>query len=351
MAKAFGIFIVQFILIILGLEMGSRILFSESNSLEYSADTTYTKQESDTKIPFSRRENGGECIHYLSGFQWNQWWGFSQKVLDKECAKSLLLESRTSVVFMGGSSMNNREAPNYLTHIDYFATFGLDSVRSINLSEDGARHKNMSIRFQREVIPLKPKIVFFLEGFNEFNSIKYNGSPADDFYWTAGVKNRVHQPFRLYIDKLIEVSKFAELAFLRTGLYESARVMRGAVSDESVFSSADFYLEDIKVTRNICEANKIKCFFLLQPQVFGSSIPEHKEIIDQMNKSFPSIERVHLLGYGRIREGCKECIDLSDLFKDSEFTFYDAAHFRKKGSEILGNKMRSLILNSESKAK
>ena len=344
MTRTSLVFLLQSVFVLFGLEFGSRLLLTDAIKAGERFDHFYSEQELDKATPFSRRENGGDCLKNKTGFQWNQWWGFSRKILDKECAKSLFSESKTSIVFMGGSAMNNIEAPNYLTHIDYYATSELVNVRSINLAEDGARHKNMSIRFQRDVLPLAPTAVFFLDGFNEFNSIKYKGSPADDFYWTAGVKSRVHQPLRLYIDKLIETSKFAELALLRTGLYESSRVARGEVTEEEIFSSADYYVADLQVTRVLCEAYKIKCFFLLQPHVFGSNIPEHKDIIEQVNRSFPLSEKIHVLGYERIKNRCSDCIDLSDLLHISDRTFYDPVHFSKKGSELIGKKLRSLVL-------
>jgi hypothetical protein len=155
----------------------------------------------------------------------------------------------------------------------------IQDFASINLAESGARHKNMSIRFQREVIPLSPDIVIFLDGFNEFNSIRYGGKPSDDFYWTAGVKDRVHSPYRLYIDKLVEVSKLAETALIRTGIYNSSRLGKVKISDNEIAESADQYIADMQITKNLCKAYQIKCLFILQPHVSNSTNNEHLKIV------------------------------------------------------------------------
>ena len=146
---------------ILGLEFGARLILDsgDKRSRDYS---DYLPKELDKSLPFIADKNGQKCIELNLGFNWNQWWGFVNRDLDLECAKRHFLDDTFNVVFMGGSAMFNREAPNFHTTIDYLAINDLKKVRSINLAESGARHMNMSVRFQREVTKLKPDLVIFL---------------------------------------------------------------------------------------------------------------------------------------------------------------------------------------------
>src|SRR5512139_3158243 len=181
----------------------------------------YSDEELRRDLPMYTERQGGSCITLLSGFHWNPKFGFTRKTLDRACAQKLFEAYKTSVVFMGGSAMDNAGAPNYLTSIDTYA-FGNDpTITSLNLAESGARHSNMLFRMLSEVIELRPTYVVFLDGFNEFGSLRYGGAPDDDFYWTAGVKDRVHHPLLFYRDKLVELSRLLEFFALKTGLINS----------------------------------------------------------------------------------------------------------------------------------
>lgn len=324
-------------IIVFGLEIGSSIFIKEDNSLKINKET-YSLKERDSNLPFILEKNGSKCIRIISSFNWNQWWGFSQKKLDISCAKKHFDEDIFSVVFMGGSAMYNAEAPNYLTHIDYLATKDLDKVRTINLSETGARHFNMSIRFQRELLQIKPNLVIFFDGFNEYASIRYQGNPANDYYWTVGGYTRMHKPYKIYIEKLIEHSSFFELLLLRSGFYKSVRnITKIKFDPQNVKDSSSFYLNDIMVTKNLCNNYNIKCLFIIQPHIFGSNLSEHLEIISKLNQSIPNLEKIHTLGYNTIIKSCEFCIDASKLLHDKPNTFIDAVHFSKNGSKVIGD--------------
>lgn len=341
--KYFIVLIIQLIIILAGLEVGTRLLFPNPRSEFNFNYSKYSNFELDRNIPISRLENGGKCVNYKKEFNWNQWWGYSEKTLNLNCAQQLFKNKGLKIIFMGGSAMANAEAPNYLTHIEYYATKDLTNFASINLAESGARHKNMSIRFQREVIPLRPNIVIFLDGFNEFNSTRYGGESSDDFYWTAGVKDRVHHPYRLYIDKLIELSKLAETVLVRTGLYQSARLSKGNISDSAIKESASYYIADREITKSLCATYGIKCFFVLQPHIFNSTNQEHEKIIKHANTMFPNFQKSIKDGYNFIEINCYDCINTSDLLNNQSNTFIDPVHFEKKGGELLGDRLHDLI--------
>lgn len=339
-------FFIPTILVISGLEFGARLFIETSNPIKMSfAD--YNEAELDYSLPFIHERNGGSCVNINKGFNWNQWWGFSARSLDFNCAKEFFKSESISVVFLGGSTMHNAEAPNYLTTLDYLAIKDIQGVRSINLAESGARHMNMSIRFQREVIPLSPDLVIFLDGYNEFNSIIYGGSPGDDFYWTASGKIRMHNPYRIYIDKVIEKSKFLELALVRSGLYNSSRNVSNIKYNEDLMQkAADSYLADQSITSALCEKFSIKCLFVIQPQVFNSSLEEHIKIISHNDIRFPHSKDIRISGYNRILNKCSHCIDLSDSLNGVRNSFYDPVHFGKSGSKRLGKLFEDLIVDS-----
>ena len=48
---------------------------------------------------------------------------------------------------------------------------------------------------------VKPKFAIFLDGANEFHSIKYaNGKFDEDFYWTVWAKNKIESPYKKYLN-------------------------------------------------------------------------------------------------------------------------------------------------------
>ncbi len=335
-------FLIPLIILISCLELGSRyILKWEKSSKEF---PNYTSDELDSDIPFIKKINGGDCVKVVSSFHWNQWWGFNNRNLNLKCAKNHFSEKTFNIVFMGGSAMDLKYAPNYLTTIDYYSTLGLKNVHTINLAESGARHMNMSVRFQREVIPLNPDLVIFFDGFNEFNSIKYNGSPYDDFYWTATGKNRMHSPYKLYIDKAIELSAFFELALVHTGIYTSSRNVTGVSFDKKATElTAKQYLLDKKNTKYLCKSYKINCLFVIQPHIYSSKIEEHSKIIDFISKNIPHEKKILEYGYKIILENCYDCIDMSMALINQKKTFFDSVHSYKNGSKILGGKFKKLI--------
>ena len=334
---------ILFFAILFLLETGSRIIldWGEKKNLDYS---DYSATELDKSLPFIGDLNGNKCIQFVTKFNWNQWWGFNQKDLDFECAKKHFLDDTFNVVFMGGSSMYNRFAPNYLTTIDYLTIKNLKNVRSINLAETNARHMNMSIRFQREVIKLKPDLVFFFDGFSEFNSIYYRGSPGDDYYWTASGKNRMLYHYRFYIDKFIGMSAFLELLIVHTGLYQSSRNMENIrIKEIDIESAASTYLNDKKNTQNLCKAFNIKCVFIIHPHIYGSKINEHLNIISNDSKSAPYNKIIIEKGFNLILEGCDNCLDFSNELNNLEKTFVDPVHFLKRGNIKIAELFRKII--------
>jgi len=63
----------------------------------------------------------------------------------------------------------------------------------------------MVARFIEEVTDLKPDVVLFLSGGNEF-AATLGGQPGDDVHWTMGVRKRVESPIMSLLDRALNQS-------------------------------------------------------------------------------------------------------------------------------------------------
>ena len=305
----------------------------------------YTAEELRRDLPRFTEREGRDCIELRSGrLYWDSRFGFASKKLDKDCARKLFAAHEKSVVLMGGSSMDNYHAPNYLTSIDTYAFGNSPSVASLNLAESGARHSNMLARFLHEVIELHPTYVVFLDGVNEFNSVRMGGAPEDDFYWTAGVRDRVAHPFKFLFDKLVEQSRFLQLLAVRTGLINSARLIRNRINADLIEQAADYYVKTRAYTETLCRAYEIKCIFIIQPIALLERQPsESAKLATQEHlKSFQSDVEVYSKGYDYIfRKAGGEVLDATHLFEGQGNVFIDFVHFNKRGSKLIGEYIKA----------
>ena len=317
-----------------------------SNVADLASPLIYSKEELRRDLPHFTERQGGKCIEIRSGLNWDPRFGFASKKLDKDCVRKLFTAHEKAVVLMGGSAMENNQAPNYLTTIDSYA-FGNDtSFASLNLAESGARHSNMLIRFLHEVVELHPTYVVFLDGFNEFNSVRLGGDPEDDFYWTAGVKDRVQRPFIYYRDKLLEKSRLLQALAVKTGFINSARVPRDFIDPKGVVQAAEYYVKMRAYTETMCEAYRIKCIFVVQPVALLDNAPNEaakKATVDHL-KSFISDVGVYKGGYEYIfsKAGTK-VLDATRLFEGQDDIYIDVVHFNKRGSKLIGEFIHSAL--------
>ena len=122
-----------------------------------------------------------------------------------QIALIISLKNTTNIVFFGDSTIDNYEAPNYLTSLEYL-TFGeSDKFRSINLSEGGSRLSDqISIFRVYTKVENKTSIAFFFNGYHEFTSIQYNGNPKYNFYWTTTINNLIHNPIVFFYQSILE---------------------------------------------------------------------------------------------------------------------------------------------------
>ena len=146
----------------------------------------------------------------------------------------------------------------------------------------------------------------------------YGGEPADDFYWTAGVKDRVERPLLFWRDKLVDSSRLLQLLAATTAFINSARLVRSHIDPRRTIAAADYYVKTIDYTKTICSAYGIKCIFIVQPTALLEKTPSEsdKRIIQQDLQSFPSDIELFRSGYDRIfRTAGDKVLDATHLFE------------------------------------
>jgi hypothetical protein len=80
----------------------------------------YSNEELRTDLPHFTERQGADCITIQTGLHWDPRFGFASKILNKDCARQLFAAHRKSIVLLGGSAMEDNQAPNYLTTLDSF---------------------------------------------------------------------------------------------------------------------------------------------------------------------------------------------------------------------------------------
>jgi hypothetical protein len=336
------------------LEFGSRLLVpnfaAEGDALQRDLyDRLYSKKEMDQTLPVHLERHGGSCLTYrLDKLYWDEWWGYAAKTLHKDCARDVLARSPVRVLLFGGSAMNDAEAPNYLSKIDYLSFGSDDRIASVNLAETGARLTNMVARFVHEGLDLKPNVAVFMDGFNEFNSVRYGREPGKDFYWIAGVKDRIENPPSVYLDKLIEKSAFAQISLLQSGLVRSVRVPN-LKAPPSPDEDVRIYLRDREIATLICRQYQIQCIFILQPITFANRHVNANaaKVIDLHTRAFPHDAALYKAGFERLRMGAcpATCIDASDILEDIDDAYFTIPHFTKNGGAKLGKLIHRAVID------
>jgi hypothetical protein len=315
----------------------------------------YQNQELDKSLPIRHKFNGGECVKRglltkEKRMNWHPRIGANDNEVDIDCINKLFTSKTTNVVFFGGSSMFNYEAPNYLTSIDYYA-FGdkFEKYRSINLANSGARMSNNLSSFVEHI----PKInnvdyVIFMDGVNDFTSVALGANPLYDTYWAQGVKQRINNPKIIILEKIIEKSIFFEFLFKYVFGYKSIRDKTNVrfANKNAIEVAAEDYTFRKKIIEILCKNFSIKCIFTLQPAIFFDKTRksfDEKIYKYYQKKFFDENINLYLIGYKKIILENKNIIDLSEIFNGKENIFIDASHFNKNGSKILGEKFYKIL--------
>ena len=311
----------------------------------------YSNEELDRKKPFRHANNGGNCVkeRFIRKMQWNPRFGWNDKDVNIDCINTLFSEGKKNIVFMGGSGMANYESPNYLTSIENYIFLNDDRFRSINLAEGGARLSNELSIFVENIPKLKkkPDLIIFFDGYNEFNSIKYGGNPIDDFYWSAGVKKRIHKPLQYYFDVFAERFLTFGLIYNQILGLSSSRTRPTEIENKTIIEAANDYSYRKKILKKLCEVYGIDCIFVLQPVfVLSKNLNSKTDIIIKKwhDKYFKNDKKIYQIGYNEIIKSNNDVINLTNIFDDQSGIYFDYVHSNKVASKIIGESLRKVIL-------
>lgn len=314
----------------------------------------YTSEELNKTLPIRHKFNGGECVKRglltkTKKMNWHPRYGANDNEVSIDCINNLFSKKTTNVVFYGGSSIFNDEAPNYLTSIDYYAfKDNFEQYRSINLANSGARMSNNLSSFI-EYIPRINNVdyIVFFDGVNEFTSVQLGSSPEFDTYWAQGVKDRINKPQVIILEKLIAKSLFFEILFKKIFKYKSIRDRSNVefASEKNIKIAATDYSYRKKIIENLCEVYSIKCIFFLQPAIFFDDAKKSfsKSIEEYYKKFFSKNLYLYSFGYEIILSQNKDVIDFSKILNEQNNIFFDASHFDKNGSRIIGENILRVI--------
>jgi hypothetical protein len=329
-----------------GLELGLRLALPgpEASSLG-SEKRLNTAEENRPDLPMYLPRQGGECVQQdKSKFHWNERFGFSSRTLAKGCVRKLFSSGKVRVVMLGGSTMANFGAVNYLTTLDYYAFGQHEDIVSINLAEPGARLWNMVARFMEEVTDLKPDVVLFLSG-NEF-AVSFGGQPGDDIHWTMGARKRVESPIMSLLDRALNQSRLAQVTLIETGIFPSSRYIPKSVDLGLVDEDVGYYLRTQESAEALCAYYQIKCLFILQPLAFLENAPtgSTEKIVRQYARYFPHDREIFSRGYELIRKVPGEhYLDASRLLENLPDAYIAPAHLSKVGNAALGKFFYSAV--------
>lgn len=350
------IYVFLFILIFFVLfEILARIFIKDKISIldDSFLYANYSNEELDSSKDKFTKQTGLSCINYLnyegSAGVWHFKKGFITKKPDYDCLKKHFTPETLNVSFFGGSVMANYVS-NYQNTIDWYSINFNKKIHSYNFAETGFRLSNNFASFNELIKFVKPDVAFFLDGWNEFNSIKYGGEPDEDFYWTTFYQKRIQNPWRLKIDMEIykKLNKFYTLRlivklFNIRVLNESTNILN--ISNDKIELAAKDYLHHKNLLKIICNNYKIKCFFILQPSIHNSkniNDTYYKELLKNIDLTYPHNSKIYKLGYP-ILQNSSGIIDFSNLFDNQNDIFTDEVHFNKKGAEIIGKKFKEII--------
>ena len=185
--------------------------------------------------------------------QWNPRYGWNDKKVEVNCINNLFENDTINIVFFGDSTVDNYEAPNYLTSLE-FLTFGnKNKFRSINLSEGGSRLSDQVVIFLEHIpkLEIKPSIIFFINGYHEFTSIQYNGNPKYNFYWTTTINNRIHKPITFFYQAILDRSEILKFIFNKLLNIKHSRNKLLEVYKKNYYGDQRIYLSK-KIAENIC---------------------------------------------------------------------------------------------------
>jgi hypothetical protein len=346
-------FLLVLVVMVAGLEVGLRLLLPNAQEGPIAREVAQRlngPEENRTDLPLYLPRQGGDCVRRdTSKMRWNPRFGYNSKTLDKACAERLFANGKISVVMLGGSTMANAGARNYLTTLDHYA-FGDDQdIVSINLAEPGARLWNMMSRFIEDVISLKPAFVVYFGGPTEFYSLHHGGRPGDDTHWAISIRQRVESPTMASLDALLKRSRLVQVAQNAAGTVAGPWGAVTTFDDKRVHQDAGYYLQARDTMQVLCRHYGVRCLFILQPLALLEQDPSGSTaaIVQQNLRFFPNDRQLFTRGYELMRQGGGEDqLDASQLLRGRDDAYLDVAHLSKIGNAVVGKFFYSAIMKA-----
>jgi len=306
--------------------------------------STYSTKELDKSITTLNKDTGLDCVEYITP-TWNHKFGYISKKIDYECANEHFKNNELNIVFFGSSVMDNQMYHNHLTSLDAYIIKELKNAKSINFAESGSRLSNEYARFSIMLKYIKPKIAIFFDGTNEFESIKYvDGNHDEDFYWTVWARSRIENPYKLYLNKLVN-SSYTARAFVNLFNYQNDNKVKKSINKKDIINAAKDYIHHQNLIKTLCNEYNIKCLFFLQPNIYTSKGMDNQKIYKQIKKInetiYPFNNDLYKLGYSFLKND--KNVDLSYALDNQNLTYIDYAHLTKVGSMILAKEIAKHI--------
>lgn len=161
------------------------------------------------------------------------------------------------------------------------------------------------LKFLRDALPLSPRIVITMDGFNDASQPRNEEHP---FY----------HPYQ--IDSLGKM--FANIQSSSLEINGEVKGMSFGINDTS--SRQEFYLRTLKALHGAAEENKILHLAFLQP---NSSLETHS--------GFPALESIKAFYRSVLENKPDFMVDASTILENTPEAYMDYAHYSSKGNRVI----------------
>ena len=282
---------------------------------------------------------------------------------------SNLEDAKLKIWFFGGSTMLDLGVEDKLTIPSSVARRFFEEKKEVFIANFGTNGFNTTLE-RIKFIELLHKVssqeipdkVIFYHGVNDASySYNYKSPYAMPHYMTKGIKiivNQDHKGLILYgferyfwrsaavlssvIQRLQKIIINEEKNFTKINTQKS--------DDQEIKKAVNYYVKNESIINSVCVEYKIKCYFILQPNLLTKSNPTEFEKLklNGLSNDFKNWQKKY---YQLIRESNKNYIfyDLSEIFnsnnKYSDYT--DFIHLGPLSSKRIGNSIYDLIFNDK----
>ena len=278
--------------------------------------------------------------------------------------ESVPLEDADEVVwFFGGSTMQDLGAPDKLTIANAFAKRlrknGINPhVRNFGV---GGFQSSLELTKFTELLRQVPKEeqptwVFFYDGFNDagFGFDVRPGLYQEDI--SEKIKDLVGHKFGRLSLYMLSESLAAYSVFWKAYLHPHIigklykhQITEGMDYQESLEKAISIYIQNVLMTKAVCEVHNIKCRFILQPMIFT------KKNLTSFEQEVLSIEPALRVAFFKdfymqakaVLQSFPEFIDLTTVFDNSKYAdFYDIGHVSPASGAKIGDFLARYLIHA-----